>query len=46
MFLPLKDSDVAQEKRRLNSDEANDDLIQIKNLKKVSLVFHTAVKMI
>lgn len=34
--LPLKDSDVAQEKRRLNSGEANDNLIQIKNLKKVS----------
>ena len=36
MFPFLKDSDVAHEKRRLNSDEANDDLIQLKNLKKVS----------
>jgi len=35
----LKDSDVAQEKRRLNTDGTSDDLIQLKNLKKVSCVY-------
>ena len=38
-FFTHKDSDVAHEKIRIDAADTNDDLIQIKNLKKVSVYF-------